>query len=260
MVASSWVSHYRVFMYLKRSSSLFIILNIVFLASIVFLPVPVIFFYIYGNQAEIWQVFACSQLVTSTTLLLMWIEARADHLLDPEIPPEYLRYTTARLIVFPIGILLSISIAFYNVWIAEGICFFFYVLSWFLRSIYYRYNRRVSYLEGTTRICSITDNMTAVAITFLIIIIISTLKSNNQQSYSTALSAVVAELPVYIFSFLIVGFFWLSHHRIFLLIRHHTTTLIWLNFGLLFFIELQPLFNALRISYPTSPTIAILYG
>src|SRR6266699_5535420 len=46
VVANSWISHYRIFTYMKRSSSLFIILNVVFLASIVFLPVPVAFFYI----------------------------------------------------------------------------------------------------------------------------------------------------------------------------------------------------------------------
>src|SRR6266487_3984092 len=33
VVASSWVSHYRILTYLKRSSSLFIILNVLFLAS-----------------------------------------------------------------------------------------------------------------------------------------------------------------------------------------------------------------------------------
>src|SRR5213080_1274517 len=115
VVASSWLSHYRSLTYLKRSSSLFIILNVLFLASIVFLPVPVLFFYIYGNQAEIWRVFACTQVVTSTTLLLMWIVARADHLLAPGIPPEYLSYTTARLLIIPLGTLLSLGIAFFNV-------------------------------------------------------------------------------------------------------------------------------------------------
>jgi Endosomal/lysosomal potassium channel TMEM175 len=49
IVASSWISHYRIMTYLKRSSSLFIILNVLFLASIVFLPIPVAFFYRYGN-------------------------------------------------------------------------------------------------------------------------------------------------------------------------------------------------------------------
>ena len=110
VVASSWISHYRIFTYLQRSSSLFIMLNVLFLASIVFLPVTVVFFYGYGNHAGVWQVFASTQVVTSATLLLMWVVARVDHLLDSEAPPEYLRYTTARLFVIPIGTLLSIGI------------------------------------------------------------------------------------------------------------------------------------------------------
>jgi uncharacterized membrane protein len=259
VVASSWISHYRIFTYLKRSSSLFIILNVLFLASIVFLPVPVAFFYQYGNQAGSLLVFACTQLITSITLLLMWGVARVDHLLDPEIPPEYLRYTTARLIVIPIGTLFAIGVAFYNVWLAEGILLFFYVLGWFLRGLFYRRHQRPDYLEGTVRMCSITDNMTAVAITFLITTITGILLSNTQQSFSTALNKVLAELPVYGFSLLIVGFYWLSHHRIFMVIRRHNMTLIWLNFAFLLCIEFQPIFNNLHASYPTSQTATLLY-
>jgi len=107
--------------------------------------------------------------------------------------------------------------------------------------------------------CSISDNMTAVALTFLIATITSTVASNSQQSFSTTLNAVMAQLPVYVFSFLIVGFFWLSHHRIFMVVRRHNMPLIWLNFAFLVFIELQPLFNALRVSYPTSQLTSILY-
>jgi uncharacterized membrane protein len=260
VVASSWISHYRILIYLKRSSSLFIILNVLFLASIVFLPVPVVFFYIYRNQAEIWRVFALTQAVTSTTLLLMWIVARADHLLDPEIPHQYLRYTTARLVVIPIGTLLSIGTSFFNVWIAEGIFLFFYIMGWVLRSLYYHHHPGEGYQEGTVRMCSISDNMTAVAITFLITTITGSLFSNTQQSFPTALNAVLAQLPVYSLTFLIVGFFWLSHHRIFMVIRRHDMTLIWLNFAFLVFIELQPLFNALQASYPKSQTTSILYA
>ncbi len=259
VVASSWVSHYRILTYLKRSSSLFIILNVLFLASIVFLPVPVLFFYQYGNQSGVWQVFAITQMVTSTTLLLMWVVARADHLLDQDTPTEYLRYTTARLLIIPLGTLVSIGVAFYNVWIAEGIFLAFYVLGWFLHTIYYHSNRRAIYLEGTIRMCSITDNMTAVAITFLIATITSTVASDSQQPFSTALNAVMEQLPVYGFSFLVVGFYWLSHHRIFMVIRRHNMPLIWLNFAFLFFIELQPIFNGLRATYPRSQLTSILY-
>jgi uncharacterized membrane protein len=235
-------------------------LNVLFLASIVFLPVPVAFFYRYGNQTGSLLVFACTQLVTSVTLLLMWVEALVDHLLDPAIPPEYRGYTTARLVVIPIGTLFAIGFAFYNVWVAEAILLFFYVLGWFLRGFLYRRHQRADYLEGTIRMCSITDNMTAVAITFLITTITGILLSNTQQSFSTALGEVLAELPVYGFSLLIVGFYWLSHHRIFMVIRRHDMTLIWLNFAFLLCIEFQPIFNNLHASYPSSHTTTILYA
>ena len=260
IVASSWISHYRIVTYLKRTSTLFIILNVLFLASIVFLPVPVAVFYRYGNQAGSLLLFACTQLVTSVTLLLMWVVARADHLLDPEIPAEYRRYTTARLFVIPIGTLFAIGIAFFNVWLAEGIFLFFYVLGWFLRGLFYRHHQRADYIKGTVRMCSITDNMTAVAITFLITTITSTLLSSKGEPFSTTLNEILAELPVYGFSLLIVGFFWLSHHRIFMVIRRHNITLIWLNFAFLLCIEFQPIFNNLHATYPTSRTATILYA
>ena len=260
IVASSWISHYRIFTYLQRSSSLFIILNVLFLASIVFLPVPVAFFYRFGNHEGSLLVFASTQLVTGVTLLLMWVLARVDHLLDPEIPAEYRRYTTARLVVIPLGTLFAIGVAFYSVWVAEAIFLCFYVLGWFLRDLFYRRHQREDELDGTVRMCSITDNMTAVAITFLITTITATIFSNTQQSFSMTLDAVLAELPVYGFSVLLVGFFWLSHHRIFMVIRRHDMTLIWLNFAFLLCIEFQPIFNDLRASYPTSPTISLLYA
>ena len=189
----------------------------------------------------------------------MWVEARVDHLLDPDIPSEYLKAITARLLVIPLGTLISIAIAFYSVILAESIFLFFYVVGWFLRTICYHRNRRAIYLEGTIRMCSITDNMTAVAITFLIATITSTVVSNSQQSFSTALNAVLEQLPVYSFSFLVVGFYWLSHHRLFMVIRRHNMLLIWLNFAFLVFIELQPLFNTLRATYRTSQLTSILY-
>jgi TMEM175 potassium channel family protein len=260
LVASSWISHYRIFTYLKRSNSLFIILNVLFLASIVFLPIPVAFFYRFGNQMGSLLIFACTQLVTSVTLLLMWVVARYDHLLDSALPSKYRSYTTARLLVIPIGTLFAIGIAFYNVWLAEVIFLCFYVLGWFLRGFFYRRHQREDYQEGTIRMCSITDNMTAVAFTFLITTITSVVLSSNQQSISSALTAVLAELPIYGLSLLIVGFYWLSHHRIYMVIRRHNMTLIWLNFAFLLLIELQPIFNSLRASYPTSQTTSILYA
>jgi uncharacterized membrane protein len=260
VVISSWISHYRILSYLKRSNGIFIMLNILFLGSIVFLPVPVAFFYRYGNQPGVWQLFAATQVVTGITLLLMWVVARGDHLLDSGTPSEYLTYTTARLLVIPLGTLISLGIAFYSVLLAEGLFLLSYVLGWILRSIFYSHHRSAGMLEGTMRVCSITDNMVAVAITFLIVDITGTLLSESHQPFSTALSAVLGQLPVYGLSLLIVGFYWFSHHRMFMVIRRHTLTLIWLNFAFLLFIELQPVFNAIRSTYPNSQLSGILYA
>ena len=102
--------------------------------------------------------------------------------------------------------------------------------------------------------------MTAVAITFLIAAITGTLLSNIHQPFSTTLGAVLGELPVYSFSLLIVGFYWLSHHRIYMVIRRHNMMLIWLNFAFLLCIELQPPFNTLHATYPKSQLTTILYA
>jgi len=260
VIASSWISHYRILTYVKRSNSIFIMLNILFLASIVFLPVPVLFFYLYGNQAGVWQLFAATQVVTGITLLLMWVVARGDDLFDSAIPSEYLTYTAIRLLLIPFGTLISLGVSFYSVLLAEGIFLLFFVLGWLLHSIIYRHRQSTGMMPGTTRLCSITDNMVAVAFTFLIAYITGTLLSNAQQPFSTALHTVLEQLPVYGVSLLIVGFYWLSHHRMFMVIRRHTLALIWLNFAFLLCIELQPVFNALRATYPSSQTTSLLYA
>ncbi len=177
-------------------------------------------------------------MVTSVTLLLLWVVARGDRLLDPDIPRAYLNYTTARLLIIPIGILASIGVAFSNVLIAEGVVFCAFMVSWTARGIFHRQHPFVGYMDGTIRICSITDNMTAVAITFLVASIVGTLLSESTQPFSTALATVLKVVPEFSFSVLIVGFYWLSHHGIYQVIRRHNMTLIWLNFAFLLFIEL----------------------
>jgi uncharacterized membrane protein len=260
VVASSWISHYRIITYLRASNNLFVLLNVVFLGSIVFLPIPVALFYHYRNDAGVWQLFAGTQAVTSLTLLLLWIIARADQLLDADTPAEYLRYLTARLLIVVSGTVLSFAVAFFNVLLAEAIFLLLFIVGWSLHGYMYRRRRGAGHLAGTVRMCSITDNMTAVALTFLVTTITAALAANSHQSFSQTLAAVGNALPVYGVTFLIVGFYWLAHHRLFMLIRRHTMTLIWLNFAFLVFIELQPSFNALRSTYPHSQLTAALYA
>jgi uncharacterized membrane protein len=260
VVASSWISHYRIFNYMRHSSGLSIMLNVVFLGSIVFLPVPIALLFRYHAQGGVWQVFVGTQAVTSCTLLLLWMVARADHLLDADTPAEYSRYTTARLVIIALGTLLSFALAFWNVLVAEVIFLLLFVFGWLARVLTYRYRRGAVYLPGTVRMCSITDNMTAVAITFLIATVTDVVASSSHQTFGQTLAAIGTVLPSYTITFLIVGFYWLSHHRLFLVIRQHDMAVIWLNFGFLLFIELQPPFNALHSIYAGSPLASSLYA
>jgi uncharacterized membrane protein len=260
VVASSWISHYRVISYLRQSNSLFILLNVVFLGTIVFLPVPIALFYQHANQTGVWQLFSGTQALTSLTLLLLWVVARADHLLDEHMPAEYLRYTTARLIIISFGTLLSFTLAFWSVAAAIGVFLSLFVLAWLLHGFMQHFDRRLGYLPGTTRMCSITDNMTAVAVTFLIAPITAAVAGGVHQGFSQTLSAIGNALPAYGITFLIVGIYWLSHHRVFLYIRQHNMTLIWLNFAFLLCVELQPPFNALHSTYPHSQLTSFLYA
>lgn len=259
VVIVSWISHYHIFNYIKRSSSIFIILNVLFLGSIVFLPIPVAVFYIYGNRSVVWILYASTQLVTSTTLLFMWLDARIDNLLGSDRSADMLTATTMRLLVLPLCTLISIVIALYNVLLAEGIFIFSYLLGLLLHSIYYRNDHTKIVIEGATRLYSITDNMIAVAITFLITKITGTLISNARQPLPTMLNEIFGQFQVYGFSLLVVSFYWLSHHRIFTIIRRSNLTLIWLNFAFLLFIELQPIINYLRANYPGSQIAAEYY-
>lgn len=260
VVASSWVSHDRILSVTQRSTGVFIMLNVLLLASIVFLPVPIVLFYLYGNQATVWMLYALAQLFTSAMLLLLWIEVRTAHLLKQAISHDYLTSTTLRLLIIPLGAFISIGIALYSVVLAEVSFLLSLFLLWFLRAIYYRRRQTNSLIAGTSRICSITDNMVAVAITFLIARITAVVGANIDQSLSKALNALFAQLLVYSFSLLIVGFYWLSHHRMFTYIIWHNQPLMWLNFCFLFFIELQPILNNLRATYPRSQVAANCYA
>jgi uncharacterized membrane protein len=261
IVAGSWISHYRIFRYIKRSNNIFIMLNILFLLSIVLLPIPVVLFYLYGNQRAIWLLYASTQIVTGMILFLMWRYARREHFLDVGVPPNFVLYTTIRLLFSPLTFLISVGVAaFFNVLFAEVSFVLFYGLALFLGGIYRR-QMGISYGgEGNLRLFSITDNMTAVAITFLVANITGVLLSSHDKPFSTTFEEILTQLPAYSLSFMIVGLYWISHHHMFQFIKRDDQRLIWLNFAFLLCIELLPIFNGLHATYPESPVTGILYA
>ncbi len=260
IVASSWISHAQLFYYVRRSSGLLVILNLLFLATIVFLPVPITLFFVYGNQSEAWILFAATQVVTGLLLFLIWVCSRSARFLDASVPPRFFLATTFRLLFIPLGFLLSIPLALVNVLLAEVGFILLYVVARSLL-IAFRYSSgSETARQNNLRLNSITDNMTAVAITFLIVNVAAEVSAHRGDSLAQTIGDILGELWIYALSFLIIGFYWLSHHKMFQYIQSHNLRLLWLNFAFLFLIELEPTLSDLRAEYLHSPTIGALYA
>jgi uncharacterized membrane protein len=64
----------------------------------------------------------------------------------------------------------------------------------------------------------------------------------------------------YIISFMVVGTYWISYHRIFEHIRHANITLVWLNLLFLFFISLTAYFTGLLTTYGNHKIVVITFA
>jgi len=72
--------------------------------------------------------------------------------------------------------------------------------------------------------------------------------------------SLLPQLSVYIFSFIIVGIYWISHHQIFEHIRRRDTTLTWLNLLFLLLVSLIPLPAAVLVEYGDTFEAVALYA
>lgn len=103
---------------------------------------------------------------------------------------------------------------------------------------------------GTERLAAFSDGVFAIAITLLVLDLrVPDIIASKQELDKQLGDALVKELPdffAYITSFVIIGFYWLAHHRIFSYIEHTNRRLATLN-----------LFFLLLISFLPFPTILI---
>jgi len=74
------------------------------------------------------------------------------------------------------------------------------------------------------------------------------------------MAALLPQLTVYIFSFIIVGVYWISHHQIFEHIKRRDATLTWLNLFFLLLVSLIPLPAAVLVEYGDTFEAVALYA
>jgi uncharacterized membrane protein len=108
------------------------------------------------------------------------------------------------------------------------------------------FSRHPHWSHGETessRILPFSDGVFAIAITLLAMQLDVPIRSIPNETAGSLAYRVLQLWPMFesfVISFLVIGVFWVSHHRLFRLIRRYDTVLIWLNIVLLMCISFLP--------------------
>ena len=110
---------------------------------------------------------------------------------------------------------------------------------------------------------SFSDAIFAFSITFMAIsIVIPNIPTDHmtEQQFDSKLLQLTPQFEIYAISFMVVGVFWISYHRIFNYIRLSHSVLVWLNLLFLFFITLISFATDLYFKYGNFHSIFVLYA
>src|SRR5512142_798349 len=114
---------------------------------------------------------------------------------------------------------------------------------------------------GLERIVFFSDAVMAIAITLLAIDIRvpEVNPTVAAQQLPALLSAMQPRFMTFFISFVVIGVYWISHHRYFGYIKRYDTRLVLLNFVFLFFIVCMPFLASLLGEYVFLPVALIAY-
>jgi uncharacterized membrane protein len=111
-----------------------------------------------------------------------------------------------------------------------------------------------------TRLENFSDGVFAIAVTLLVLNIkIPDAHLLNSDGLFHALFGMLPHVLTFIFTFLVVGVFWVGHHRIFSFVKMLDTGLLWLNILYLMFVAILPFPAAILSENPFLPASIIIY-
>lgn len=116
-----WMAHQRIFHYIARSDGGLLWLNVLFLMTVAFLPVPTNVLGHFGDQTAAAVFYALSLMANGLVLLALWRYASAHHrLVDAKLDAALITHQTRRLLIAPGIAVLSIGLAFFSPYLAEA--------------------------------------------------------------------------------------------------------------------------------------------
>jgi uncharacterized membrane protein len=118
VVGAYWRAHRHVFRHIKRYDTAFLTLNLLLLLSVSFLPLPTSVIGRYpGSWVAVVFYALCLALTGVITFLLWWYASRAYRLIDAHLEKSIIRYYDIRFLIPPAIFLLSIGLAFVNIFL-----------------------------------------------------------------------------------------------------------------------------------------------
>jgi uncharacterized membrane protein len=114
---------------------------------------------------------------------------------------------------------------------------------------------------GHERLIALSDGVFAFSMTLMVLTIdVPKLENVAAADMPRAVLDQWPELFSYAISFLVVGLFWLEHHRLFRYIRRHDAELIWLNICFLLCVSFLPFPTDLAGEYADQPFAVAFYA
>jgi uncharacterized membrane protein len=110
--------------------------------------------------------------------------------------------------------------------------------------------------KEVARIAAFSDGVFAIAITLLTLQI----AIPEDGDLSQELIGVLPNLYAFVISFLVIGTYWVAHHRLFAVVERYDYRLLWLNLLTLFFIVLLPFTTMVVAEYGDQPLAVIVYA
>ncbi len=108
------------------------------------------------------------------------------------------------------------------------------------------------------RVVAFSDGVFAIAITLLVLSL--DVPEVARDNLGDALGDLVPELFTYALSFLVVGLYWMAHHRVFRAVTRVDRALLWINLGLLGFVALLPLPTEILGEYGETTLATVIYA
>jgi uncharacterized membrane protein len=110
------------------------------------------------------------------------------------------------------------------------------------------------------RVEAFSDGVFAISITLLVLNIrIPGAEVHDNAQLIRALRDALPNVLTFVFSFLVIGVFWVAHHRIFNFVKEVNHVILWSNIGYLLTVALMPFPAAILAQHPFLPAAIMLY-